>query len=189
MILTNLYLEKSDLVFKECSQALKSVNPDNVFQYINLIQSADKIYFVGVGRVLLSLKAICKRYAHLGLKTFIVGDTTEPAMTDRDVLIVGSGSGETLIPLKIAEKAKVIGAKVIHIGSNPDSSMKDYSDLFVRIPVKSKANKSDEIQSRQPMTSLFEQSLLLFGDITAIIIVEINDIQMDQLWEFHANLE
>ncbi|HCR84302.1 MAG TPA: sugar isomerase, partial [Lachnospiraceae bacterium] len=119
----------------------------------------------------------------------VVGQITEPAITQKDVLIVGSGSGGTLYPAGIARKAKSIGAKVIHIGSNPDSPLKDTADLFVRIPVESRAKKKDEIHSVQPMTSLFEQALLLFGDITAMMLIEDRRIDIDSLWQYHANLE
>jgi 6-phospho-3-hexuloisomerase len=39
------------------------------------------------------------------------------------------------------------------------------------------------------MTSLFEQSLLLFGDATAMMIVEDRKINIADLWQYHANLE
>ena len=39
------------------------------------------------------------------------------------------------------------------------------------------------------MTSLFEQSLLLFGDTTAMMMVEDRGIDVGKLWQYHANLE
>ena len=39
------------------------------------------------------------------------------------------------------------------------------------------------------MTSLFEQSLLRVGDASAMSLVRKQDIDLDSLWEFHANLE
>lgn len=183
------YIAAKDMVINECSSALSAIDFEQVSQYLDLVQQADKVFFVGVGRVLLALQCIAKRYSHLGIYAVVVGEITEPAITGKDVLIVGSGSGETLFPLGIARKAKSFGAKVIHIGSNPDSSMKAVEDLFVRIPVESRAKASDEIRSGQPMTSLFEQSLLLFGDITASMLVKKKNINIHDLWQYHANLE
>jgi 6-phospho-3-hexuloisomerase len=184
-----LYIEKCTTVLDECSRALQAVDPDIVNEYIQLIRNAEKVFFVGVGRVLLSLKAICKRYAHLGINSVVVGDITEPAMTEKDILIVGSGSGNTLFPVAIAKKAKKIGATISHIGSNPDNSITECTDLFVRIPVASKLKRTDEINSLQPMTSLFEQTLLLFGDITTMMILEEENSEIEDLWQYHANLE
>ena len=47
----------------------------------------------------------------------------------------------------------------------------------------------DEIDSCQPMTSIFDQSLLLLGDVLAKMIVEERDLDMKALWQYHANLE
>ena len=160
-----------------------------VEQLIDAVLAADQVFFVGVGRVLLSLQAIAKRWAHLGIKTHFVGEITEPAITERDLLIVGSGSGTTLFPAGIAQKAHKIGAKVVHIGSNPNSDLKDIIAFMVRIPVRTKYYLDDEIDSRQPMTSLFEQSLLLLGDIVAKMIVDRRELDMKALWKYHANLE
>ncbi|MFP1462040.1 hypothetical protein ACLB1E_07775 [Escherichia coli] len=62
--------------------------------------------------------------------------------------------------------------------------MKAYSDLFVRIGVKTKLNLPSEIPSIQPMTSLFEQSLLLLGDIVALELIGKRKINMHELWQF-----
>ena len=47
----------------------------------------------------------------------------------------------------------------------------------------------DEIDSVQPMTSLFEQSLLILGDTVAKMIIDKKQIDMKSLWKYHANLE
>lgn len=85
-------------------------------------------------------------------------------------------------------KAHKIGAKVVHISSNPNSDLKDIVEFMVRIPVRSKYYLEDEIDSLQPMTSLFEQTLLL-GDIVAKMIIDRRDLDMKGLWQYHANLE
>jgi 6-phospho-3-hexuloisomerase len=177
------------LVLNELRTALAAIDPGQVEQLIDAIQKADQVFFVGVGRVLLSLQAIAKRLAHLGIKTHFVGEITEPAITQRDLLVVGSGSGTTLLPAGIAKKAHAIGAKVVHIGSNPNSELKDIAAFMVRIPVRTKYYLEDEIDSLQPMTSLFEQTLMLLGDIVAKMIIDRGNLDMKALWQYHANLE
>jgi 6-phospho-3-hexuloisomerase len=188
-MLGNIYKENIDIVLTELSKTLHSIEIESIIELKNEILKADKIFFVGVGRVLLSLQSIAKRLSHLGINTHFVGEITEPAITTRDLLIVGSGSGTSLFPLAVARKAKSIGVKIIHIGSNSKSEMKDVADFIVRIPVRTKLYLEDEIDSQQPMTSLFEQSLLLLGDILAKVIIDERNINLKELWQFHANLE
>ncbi len=174
-------------ILAELNQTLGGVNESEIAALFPLITNAGRVFFTGGGRVLLSLEAIAKRWNHLGIETCVVGQITEPAITADDVLIVGSGSGESVYPLAIAAKAKKFGATVIHIGPNPDCSMAAYSDLFIRIPASSKTGGA--VSSIQPMTSLFEQSLLLLGDTVALMYIREHNLDLKGLWRFHANLE
>lgn len=184
------YRSTCDAVLDELQRTLSSIDPDKLEQLADSILAADQVFFVGVGRVLLSLQSVCKRLAHLGIKAHYVGEITEPAITKNDLLIVGSGSGGSLFPLGIAKKARAaVDCKIVHIGSNPNSELKDICDFMVRIPVRTKNYIADEIDSCQPMTSLFEQALLLTGDILAKMILEKQQLDMKCLWQHHANLE
>lgn len=183
------YKQISDLVVEELKVSLGVIKEEEVEKLIELVLGARKVFFIGVGRVMLSLQAMAKRWNHLGIDCHLVGEITEPAITPDDILIVGSGSGTTLFPAGIAQKAHKIGAKVIHIGSNPNSPLKDIVTLMVRIPVRTKFYLEDEIDSNQPMTSLFEQTLLLLGDVVAKMIIDRKELDMKGLWQYHANLE
>ena len=183
------YKEISDLVLQELHTSLGVVKEEELEKLIELVLSARKVFFIGVGRVMLSLQAMAKRWNHLGIECHLVGEITEPAITPDDILIVGSGSGTTLFPAGIAQKAHKIGAKIVHIGSNPNSGLKDICTLMVRIPVRTKFYLEDEIDSQQPMTSLFEQTLMLLGDVVAKMIIDRKELDMKGLWQYHANLE
>jgi 6-phospho-3-hexuloisomerase len=183
------YKSTCKLVTNEIGETLARVDVEQLERAVAAILLAEKVFFIGVGRVMLCLQAVTKRLAHLGINAHYVGEITEPAMTSEDLLIVGSGSGMTLFPVSIARKAKSLGATVIHIGSNPKSDMRDIADFMVRIPVRTKLYLDDEIESKQPMTSLFEQTLLLLGDILAKMIIDDRKVNLKDLWQYHANLE
>ncbi len=184
------YEETCTAVFVELQKTMHHIDPNSLQRLSQEILAADQVFFVGVGRVMLALQCICKRLAHLGIKTHYVGEITEPAITENDLLIVGSGSGGSLFPLGIAKKARqTVDCRIVHIGSNPNSEMQNICDFMVRIPVRTKWYLEDEIDSCQPMTSLFEQSVLLLGDILAKMIIEQQQIDMKSLWQYHANLE
>lgn len=183
------YQEAYELVLSECHEALAHVDAEQTEAFIRMITEAENVFAIGVGRVKMELEAMAKRLYHLGIHIHIVGDVNEPAMKPGDVLIVGSGSGESLIPVAIAKKAKSLGGKIIHIGSNPQSSLAPITDLMIRIPVQTKLYLDDEISSKQPMSSLFEQSLLLWGDSVACMMVHNQGIELKKLWHYHANLE
>ena len=185
----NDFRPKYELIVKEIQTALGAMDDKQVETFVDAVLSAEKVFLVGVGRVMLSLQAMTKRLNHLGVRSYCVGDIGEPAITERDLLIVGSGSGESVIPVAIAKVAKKHNAKIAHIGSNPNSSLAPITDVFVRIPVKTKLGLEGEIQSNQPMSSLFEQSLYIFADAVAWLISERKHLDDKELWRYHANLE
>lgn len=177
-------------VLSELDMVFSQVDENSVIELAEAICRAEKVFVVGVGRVLLMMQALVKRLNHLGIEANFVGAIDEPAITDKDLLIVGSGSGESAVPLAIVKIAKRYHAHIIHIGSNANSSMTEYEDAFVRIPCRTKLNLEDEIDSSQVMSSLFEQSLLLLADMVAMMIVEKKEItDLHALWQKHANLE
>lgn len=184
------YNKAKNTVLTELDSVFSQVDEDSVYKLAEAICNAEKVFVVGVGRVLLMMQAFVKRLNHLGIEANFVGAIDEPAITENDVLLVGSGSGESAIPLAIVKIAKKFHATIIHIGSNANSSMTPYEDHFVRIPCRTKLNLKDEIDSQQIMSSLFEQSLLLLADMVAMMIVEKKHItDLHALWKKHANLE
>ena len=190
MTFSEEYRQTVSAVTSEIETTLGAIDPDSVMRLRDEILAADQVFFVGVGRVMLALQCVCKRLAHLGVRAHCVGDINEPAITRNDLLIVGSGSGASLFPLGIAKKARAAAdCTIVHIGSNPNSEMKDIADFMVRIPVRTKLYLPDEIESCQPMTTLFDQSLLLMGDVLAKMIIEEKQLDMKGLWQYHANLE
>ena len=183
------YKQISDLVLSELHTSLGAIKEEEVEKLIELVLGARKVFFIGVGRVMLSLEAMAKRLAHLGIKTHVVGDINEPSFGMEDLLVVASGSGESIVPAAIAKKAKSIGGKIVHIGSNPTGTVAQLADLQVRIPAQTKLALADEFQSNQAMTSLFEQALLLYGDAVAAVIIDEKCLDIHALWDTHANLE
>lgn len=184
------YTEAKDTVLQELQTVFANVKEEEVLALTAAICEAESVFVVGVGRVLLMLQAFVKRLHHLGIEATYVGAVDEPAITENDLLIVGSGSGESAVPLTIVKIARTHHARIAHIGSNASSSMTPYEDLFIRIPCSTKLNLQDEIKSQQVMSSLFEQSLLLLADMVALLIVDKKQItDLYALWKKHANLE
>ena len=181
--------ESYDLILSEIHKSLESVSGEQIEEFVKALLNANKVFVVGVGRVMLSLEAMAKRFNHIGIPAHCVGDINEPAITENDMLIIGSGSGESVIPVAIAGIARKYKAKIVHIGSNPKSSLAPITDIFIRIPVKTKLNLPGEIESEQIMSSLFEQSLYVLSDAVALYICEKKHVDLKKLWRHHANLE
>ena len=60
------YKDVQKLITEELAVTLGQIEEAEVERLLDAIQKAEKVFFVGVGRVLLSLEATAKRLAHLG---------------------------------------------------------------------------------------------------------------------------
>ena len=45
------------------------------------------------------------------------------------------------------------------------------------------------VKSEQPMSTLFDQALHIFGDVVSMIIQSEKGLTKEELWNYHANLE
>ena len=100
------YENNKNLVLSEIEHVFKQIDVDEYNQLLNMICDSEKVFVVGVGRVMLMLQAFAKRLNHLGITANYVGAIDAPAITEKDLLIVGSGSGESVVPLAIMKVAK-----------------------------------------------------------------------------------
>lgn len=152
------------------------------------IQEAERIFLAGAGRSGLVLRMAAMRLMHLGLTVHVAGDTTTPAITSGDLLVVASGSGTTSGVVKAAETAAKAGARVAAFTTNRNSPLARLADALVIIPAAQKTDHNTTI-TRQYSGSLFEQSLLLATE-TIFQALWDNDAQpAEELWLRHANLE
>ena len=108
------YQKSTNLIISEINDTLSAVPDKQTMILINQIIAAEKIFLVAIGRVNLSLQCFGKRLSHLGFKIELVGSLTEKPATKNDLLIVASGSGESIVPLHITKKAKKIGCKIFY---------------------------------------------------------------------------
>jgi len=178
-----------DKVCLEIKETLEEVEEKEVEHLVDSILSAEKVFVVGVGRVMFIMRSLAKRMKHLGIDVHVVGETVEPPIGAKDLLLAGSASGETMVTITIARIARERGARIGIITSSTQSKLKELADICVRIPCPTKLHLPDESRSFQPMGNLFEQSLLIFGDCIAMLLQKRRAITQEQMWNAHANLE
>jgi 6-phospho-3-hexuloisomerase len=164
-------------VLSEISNVLESSNFDNLEEFSNKILKANKIIVFGAGRVGLMMKSFAMRLNHLNLEAYFVGEANLPRTENGDLIIIGSGSGNTKTVVTVAEIAKSKGLEVICITSNPESAIAKLSTSMVNLNCETKDRKKNIQLSIQPMTTLFEQSLLIFLD--SLILILMNELQED----------
>ncbi|WP_298665652.1 6-phospho-3-hexuloisomerase [uncultured Methanofollis sp.] len=171
-----------------------------VESFLHELLCAKRIYVLGAGRSGLVAKAFAMRLMHLGLQSFVVGETITPAMQADDVLVVFSGSGKTKTVAELAETAKEIGGRVCLITSNCDSRIGKIADCMVEVESHRDEVKDEsaEFEIRQmmgehksfaPLGTIFETACMVFSDAIVSRLMEITETDVEALKCRHANIE
>jgi 6-phospho-3-hexuloisomerase len=177
-----------------------TISDEEVEAFIQELLDAQRIYVMGAGRSGLVAKAFAMRLMHLGLHSFVVGETITPAMQPGDSMVVFSGSGETKTVADISETAKGIGARLCLITSNKDSRIGRIADCIVVVESQREkiGDESAEFEIRQmmgehksfaPLGTIFETTAMVFADAVISALMEIKKTDVNTLRGRHTNIE
>lgn len=192
------YLEISNFILK----ALDKMKLDEIEAFVKILEesykSNKKILVVGVGRSGLVGRGFAMRLRHLGLRSYVLGETITPPVEEGDVVVAISGSGSTQIVVAAAEAAKKMKARVVAVTSYYDSPLGRVADLVVFVPGRTKVAAMDDYFARQilgiheplsPLGTLFEDTAMVVLDsIIAELMKRMGKNESD-LAKRHANIE
>lgn len=187
-----MVLTKTAGILKELTAISQGMKEDFNQQVIDMLLKArmdhKKVYCAGAGRSLLMIRCFAMRLMHMGYPSYVVGETSTPAIQPGDVLIFGSGSGETGALTIMMKKAKAVGAKTILITYSPQSTLGLQADAVLEIPI----NRGQK--GFQPNGSTFEQTMLILCDAIVLELLEqgefLNGMEINAyIKQLHANLE
>lgn len=182
-------------IMSELDQAANEIAAEQLDQLAAAILSAGRIFVAGAGRSGLMMRAFAMRLMHLGLEVYVVGETVTRSLGKDDLLLIGSGSGETRSLVPMAEKARSLEAAVGVLTLSPDSTLGRLADFMVKLPgaPKDQADKAETngpaTVTVQPMGSLFEQLLLLACDAVILALMDKQELSGRKMYGNHANLE
>ena len=171
---------------------LQKINSDIIVslveEIIEIHSSGGMIFLYGAGRSGFIGRTFAQRLMHLGINSCFISDAVTYRYSEKDLLILISGSGETVSPKAIAIKAKEIGGKVVVFTTNPDSSIAKISNFVVLLRGKSK-DKAVSQKTLAPYTSLFDISTLAILDSIGGILMEELGLDENNIDNRHASLE
>ena len=177
-------------ILDELGETVGHVCNNSAEKLVDVIMDAQTVFVAGAGRSGLAMKSFAMRLMHIGFDTYVVGETVTPSITDKDVLLIGSGSGSTSSLVTSANKAEAIGATICLVTIDENSPIGKLGDVVLTLPAPSpKVNRDLGFRSVQPMGSLFEQSLLLTLDAIILLLMEKTGKTPESMFNRHANLE
>jgi 6-phospho-3-hexuloisomerase len=176
-------------ILKEIETVLGQVEEMQLDKIASTLQKAPRIFIIGEGRSGLMAKSFAMRLMHLGATVYVVGETITPAIAEGDLLVAVSGSGTTKSVVWTAEKTKSLGCQVIAVTTNPESTLAAAATEILHVPAATKYRRENELQTIQPLGSLFDQCVHIVFDSICLQFSKLNDIDNAEAFKRHSNLE
>ena len=182
------FAQAMELILAENQRVLQEIAYPAVKQLAQKIIGVERIFVIGEGRSGLAIRMAAMRLMHLGCQVYVVGETTTPSIRATDLFIACSGSGSTETVRAMTAKAKAIGAYIVCVTVDKQSSLGQLADLPIELAAATK-HDFENVQSQQFAGSLFEQSTLLFFDTLFYVLSQMLNKNAQLLSSLHANLE
>jgi len=181
-----VFSKSIDYIQRKINDILSQVSQNDIDKVKKLFLNSSRIFVYGAGRSGLVAKAFAIRLVHLGLQTFVIGETIIAPVQKGDLAVIVSGSGETIPAVMTAEIAHEIGAKVISITGKKNSEIAKYADITLFICT---TCNDSERKKYAPLGTLFEASVWILLDGIISDLLENKDETEEIMRKRHATLE
>lgn len=185
----NMYRNYINEILSELCDFLCGENVDGHKDICSAIENANNIFIAGVGRTGYIMRCFSMRLAQAGFRVYWIGDCNTCSAKEGDLLILGSGSGETDALVAYIKKAARLKIKKIVFTTDPQSTLGNSADFICVLKADAKYQTLDTKNSIQPMGSLFEEALLITLESIFLELMERNQITEEYLRIKHANFE
>ena len=123
-----------DAILDELRRTLADVSSDSAMDLVKAITDAERIFVGGAGRSGLAVKGFAMRLMHMGFDAHVVGEIVTPGISEKDLFLIGSGSGATQSLVANAERARAEGAVVCLLTIREDSPIGRLANIILTIP-------------------------------------------------------
>jgi len=174
-----ILFESMELIMKNLQDNMEHLNKPKYFQhtqkFIELmydgIINKRKFFLLASGRSAFILQCFATRLVHLGARPYMITNlTSNPAMREKDILIVLSGSGTTEIVVSMlnsyVNKVKPYG--IVSITSHPETTIGRMGDITIKLKGRTKRDRvigeGDDTAILTPEGTAFEQVAFTYLD-------------------------
>lgn len=161
--------DKADVVFEKIADQLSSamvmtkdkLNVDQMEEAVEKIAKAGRLFFFGQGLSGTIAEDGAHKFMRIGGTTLAVKDPHYQViyashMTEEDVVIAISHSGETVNIIEVVDMSKKSGATCIIITSNANTTLAKMADILLLTQAQETENRSDAMISRLVQLALID---------------------------------
>ena len=181
-----IFTESVKYIQRKVKDILEKVSQEDIDKVRDLFFRSNRIFVYGAGRSGLVAKAFAIRLVHLGFQTFVIGETITAPVQKGDLVVIISGSGETIPAVMTAEIANNLGAYVVSITAKKKSEIAKFANVTLFI---SATCNEEERKRFAPLGTLFEASVWILLDGLISYLLDSKNETEEIMRSRHATLE
>ena len=170
-------------ILAELAEVFAHVDRAAMERLLDAMRCGKRLFVAGIGRSGLVARGLAMRLMHLDFEVYVVGETTTPSIAKGDLLLCCTRYGKSRTLHTYVEKAHEVGAKAAVVTMTAKSPLAKRADSVFLIPIGAGG------KSRQPLGTIFEQSLLLYCDALVMLAMKRLGISEDEMARRHTQLE
>lgn len=167
-------------VIREINSLMEKIDSGDYNKLYCLLKKTGKVFVAGAGRSGLIGRTFAIRLRHLGVRSYVAGETICPPVQKGDLLLAISCSGNKKTILELARISGKARAASLCITAEKNTPLAKFCNYKIIIPV----GKTEQFGN-----SLFEQGTFLFLETFVEYYRKKEKILTAEMTKRHANLE
>lgn len=169
-----------DAVRRELNAALDALGDEPVARLAAMVRGARRIFVCGAGWSGLTARCFAQRLRHLGMESWVAGDTVCPPAGTGDLFIAVSCSGRTPTTSVLLDRAATAGCRTLAVAGSRAGRIARRADARILLP---------RGASRQPGNAVFEQTAFILFEAAVAALAGTLRTSPAEMEGRHANLE
>lgn len=175
---------------RDLETAFQRVSPSEFELLSQELRAARRIVCYGVGREGLMMEAIAMRLMHAGFAAYVVGEMVTPPVRAGDVFLASAGPGHFPTVETLLKVARGAGGRTVVITAQPERAAQVPVDVLVHLPAQTMVDvEAGTVSSVLTMGTPYEASLLLFGDLLVLRLLELTDQKREDMYTRYTNMK
>jgi 6-phospho-3-hexuloisomerase len=175
-------------VCRDLESVFEATEPSQLELLSQELLGAKQIVSFGVGREGLMMEAIAMRLMHAGFKSYVVGEMVTPAVGPGDLFLVSAGPGHFPTVETLLNVARGAGGRTAVITAQPRRVAQMPVDVVIHLPAQTMADIAAG-RSILTMGTHYEASLLLFGDLLVLRLLELTNQKPEDMYTRYTNMK
>ena len=175
---------------RDLETVFEQISPSQLDLLSRELLAARQIVCYGVGREGLMIEAIAMRLMHAGFSSYVVGEMVTPPVRPGDVFLASAGPGHFPTVKTLLQVARRAGGRTVVITAQPARAAQMPADVLIQLPAQTMVDvEAGTPSSVLTMGTPYEASLLLFGDLLVLRLLELTHQKREDMYTRYTNMK